>query len=41
MSDSTKQKRDKLASLNADYAAKYGFHDPVDYFDTGAKGINQ
>lgn len=40
MADSTKQKREKLASLNADYAAKYGFHDPVDYFHKGAKGIN-
>jgi len=40
MSDSTNQKNHKLASLNADYAAKYGFHDPVDYFHKGAKGIN-
>ena len=40
MADSTKQKREKLASLNADYAAKYGFHDPVDYFHKGARGIN-
>jgi Fe-S cluster assembly protein SufB len=40
MADSAKQKREKLASLNSDYAAKYGFHDPVDYFHKGAKGIN-
>ncbi len=40
MADSAKQKREKLASLNADYAAKYGFHDPVDYFHKGARGIN-
>jgi len=40
MADSAKQKHEKLASLNADYAAKYGFHDPVDYFHKGAKGIN-
>jgi Fe-S cluster assembly protein SufB len=40
MADSAKQKHEKLASLNADYADKYGFHDPVDYFHKGAKGIN-
>lgn len=40
MADSTRQQNQKLASLNADYAAKYGFRDPVDYFHKGAKGIN-
>jgi Fe-S cluster assembly protein SufB len=40
MSESVdKQKRD-LATLNQDYAARYGFSDPVDYFHKGAKGIS-
>lgn len=40
MSDTAnKQKRD-LESLNEDYAAKYGFRDPVDYFHKGAKGLD-
>lgn len=34
-----RQKRD-LSTLNEDYATKYGFHDPVDYFHKGARGIN-
>lgn len=29
-----------LATLNADYASKYGFHDPVEYFHKGAKGLS-
>lgn len=40
MSESIKQQNKELATLNEDYAAKYGFHDPVDYFHKGAKGIN-
>ncbi len=40
MADSTNPQNEKLSSLNTDYAAKYGFHDPVDYFHKGAKGIN-
>jgi Fe-S cluster assembly protein SufB len=40
MSESVeKQKRD-LSTLNQDYAARYGFRDPVDYFHKGAKGIS-
>jgi len=34
-----RQKRD-LSTINEDYAARYGFKDPVDYFHKGAKGIN-
>ena len=40
MSDTLKQQNEALSTLNADYATKYGFHDPVDYFHKGAKGIN-
>ncbi|MFH1372225.1 MAG: Fe-S cluster assembly protein SufB [bacterium] len=40
MSDSTGHNHDKLASLNADYAVRYGFKDPVNYFHKGARGIN-
>ena len=40
MSDSLKQQNLKLAEINEDYESKYGFHDPVDYFHKGAKGLN-
>ena len=40
MSESAKQQNRDLASLNTDYATKYGFADPVDYFHKGARGIN-
>jgi len=40
MSDAVKKQNEDLATLNADYATKYGFHDPVDYFHKGARGIN-
>ncbi len=40
MSDSAKQPNSDLTNLNSDYATKYGFRDPVDYFHKGAKGIN-
>ncbi len=30
----------ELATLGEDYATKYGFHDPVNYFHKGARGIN-
>ena len=29
-----------LQTLNQDYATKYGFHDPVEYFHKGARGIS-
>jgi len=35
----SQQKRD-LSELNEDYATKYGFHDPVDYFHKGARGLS-
>jgi Fe-S cluster assembly protein SufB len=40
MSESMQQQKDDLSTLNNDYAAKYGFRDPVDYFHKGARGIN-
>ena len=33
-------RNNNIANLNADYATKYGFKDPVEYFHKGAKGIN-
>jgi Fe-S cluster assembly protein SufB len=35
----TDNQRDDLSQLNSDYATKYGFRDPVDYFK-GNKGLN-
>jgi Fe-S cluster assembly protein SufB len=40
MSDALKKQNESLSRLNEDYATKYGFSDPVDYFHKGAKGIN-
>lgn len=40
MSDAIKKQNEELSALNTDYATKYGFHDPVDYFHKGAKGLN-
>jgi len=40
MSGKAKNKNNDIASLGEDYATKYGFHDPVDYFHKGAKGLN-
>ncbi|KAA3632714.1 MAG: Fe-S cluster assembly protein SufB [Calditrichaeota bacterium] len=40
MSDSLQRQNRELSKLNEDYATKYGFHDPVDYFHKGAKGVN-
>ncbi|MEW5994888.1 MAG: Fe-S cluster assembly protein SufB [Candidatus Zixiibacteriota bacterium] len=39
MSDAARQHQD-LTTLNEDYAARYGFRDPAEYFHKGAKGIN-
>ncbi len=33
-------KNTPLRGINEDYAGKYGFHDPEDYFHKGAKGVN-
>ena len=40
MTDKIKQQNQDLASIGDDYATKYGFRDPVDYFHKGARGIN-
>lgn len=40
MSEQIEQQKQELSELGNDYATKYGFHDPVDYFHKGAKGIN-
>jgi len=40
MSDALNKQKKDLSSLNQDYATKYGFSDPVDYFHKGARGIN-
>lgn len=40
MSDSLREQNRQLQELNEDYATKYGFHDPVDYFHKGAKGLS-
>ncbi len=40
MSDKIKQQNAELASIGDDYATKYGFRDPIDYFHKGARGIN-
>jgi len=40
MSEQIEQQKQELSELGNDYATKYGFHDPVDYFHKGARGIN-
>jgi Fe-S cluster assembly protein SufB len=40
MTDTARKQKSDLSKLNSDYATKYGFRDPVDYFHQGAKGIN-
>jgi len=40
MSDSIEKQKKDLSGLNSDYASKYGFHDPVNYFHKGAKGLS-
>jgi len=40
MSDKIRQQNENLKTLNEDYATKYGFRDPVDYFHKGAQGVN-
>jgi len=40
MADAIDKQKQDLSQLGDDYAAKYGFHDPVDYFHKGARGIN-
>ncbi|MBU8932981.1 MAG: Fe-S cluster assembly protein SufB [candidate division Zixibacteria bacterium] len=40
MSDVNRQRNKDLSGLGDDYAVRYGFRDPVDYFHKGARGIN-
>ncbi len=40
MGDAAQRQREDLSQLNNDYATRYGFRDPVDYFHKGARGIN-
>ncbi|MBD3401309.1 Fe-S cluster assembly protein SufB [candidate division GN15 bacterium] len=40
MADAAQRQKDDLSLLNADYATRYGFKDPVDYFHKGARGVN-
>ena len=40
MAGDTHKRKNDVALINEDYATKYGFHDPVNYFHKGAKGIN-
>jgi Fe-S cluster assembly protein SufB len=40
MSDAVDKQKKDLSTLNQDYAAKYGFSDPVNYFHKGARGVN-
>jgi Fe-S cluster assembly protein SufB len=40
MSDAIRQQNKQLSTINEDYATRYGFHDPVDYFHKGARGVN-
>lgn len=40
MSESLDKQKKDLSRLNSDYATKYGFRDPVDYFHKGAKGLS-
>jgi Fe-S cluster assembly protein SufB len=40
MSESVARKNQNVATINQDYETKYGFHDPVEYFHKGARGIN-
>ena len=40
MSESLRQQNQQLKTLNEDYATRYGFRDPVDYFHKGAKGLS-
>ncbi|UCE23311.1 MAG: Fe-S cluster assembly protein SufB [Candidatus Zixiibacteriota bacterium] len=40
MSDAVRQQNQQLRTINQDYATKYGFRDPVDYFHKGARGIS-
>jgi len=36
----TNTTRGQLTAINDDYTARYGFHDPEDYFLKAPKGLN-
>jgi Fe-S cluster assembly protein SufB len=38
--DNLISKNNTITAIGDDYAARYGFHDPEEYFHKGAKGIN-
>ena len=38
--DETSAAPDQVATINQDYASRYGFHDPEDYFLKAPKGIS-
>jgi Fe-S cluster assembly protein SufB len=38
--DAAAAARDQVATINQDYTARYGFHDPEDYFLKAPKGLN-
>lgn len=40
MSDALKRHNENLSDMNSDYATRYGFRDPVDYFHKGTKGLS-
>ncbi|MEE8577259.1 MAG: Fe-S cluster assembly protein SufB [candidate division Zixibacteria bacterium] len=40
MNESVQRQKQDLSRLGEDYATRYGFADPVDYFHKGAKGIS-
>lgn len=40
MSEQLRIQNEKLNLIGQDYESRYGFHDPVEYFHKGAKGIN-
>ena len=40
MSEQVRTQNEELNLIGQDYESRYGFHDPVEYFHKGAKGIN-
>ena len=40
MSEQVRTQNEELNLIGHDYESRYGFHDPVEYFHKGAKGLN-
>jgi Fe-S cluster assembly protein SufB len=40
VNDAISQQKEELSALGTDFATRYGFHDPVEYFHKGARGIS-